>query len=127
MCVCSPLQGTPPCSPCRGPAPVPTAVLYLSSSQLAWLQQKSQGYLPPQVSVPCHWLGSSQQAPPVKGRPLDLCTLAVSPVQRQPRLLCWDVSVMPTRCPSFSTARPVWFICMGGRAVPPGGQVGRRK
>jgi len=61
---------SPGASPCRGPAPVPTAVLCLSSSQLAGLQRRSRGHLPPQVRVPCHQLGSSQQASPVKGRPL---------------------------------------------------------
>lgn len=126
MCVCSPLPGTSPSGPCGGPAPIPTAGLYLSSSQLAWLQQRSRGYLPPQVRVPCHQLGSSQQPPPVKGWPLGLCTWAGSPVRGQPRLLCWDVSVVLTRCPSFCTARPAWFIHVEGRAVPPGGQVGRR-
>lgn len=59
----------------RGTCSIPTAGLSLSSFQLAWLQQRSQGYL-----LHCQRLGSSYQAPPVKGWPLALCTWADSAV-----------------------------------------------
>lgn len=119
-------RGTSPCSPCGGPASTLTTMLCLSSSQLARLQQRSQMYLLPRVGVPCHNLGSSKQILPLKSWPLDPCIWAVSPVRGQPRLLCWDTSVVLTRCPSFSTSRPVWFIHVGGKAVPPEGQVRKR-
>lgn len=58
--------------------------------------------------------------------PWDLCTWTESLVRGQPHLLCWDASAEPTVCSSFSTRRPVWFICVESRPVHPSGQVGRR-
>ena len=53
------------------------AVLYLSSFQLAQLPRRSPGTPSPgKAALPL--LGSSQQAPPDKGWPLDLCIWAES-------------------------------------------------